>query len=127
MISEMASKEPKSGTDIPAWRLCVNALLEKKASDIVALDVHGISSFADTFVIASGQSTRQVAALGEHLIRRLKEEGTGLLGVEGLKEGRWALIDLGDVVVHIFFEPVREFYDIEGLWSDAEQAYPEET
>jgi len=57
----------------------------------------------------------------------LKEEGTVLLGVEGLKEGRWVLIDLGDVVVHIFFEPVREFYDIEGLWSDAEQAYPEET
>ena len=51
MISEMASKEPRPGTDIPAWRLCVNALLEKKASDIVALDVHGISSFADTFVI----------------------------------------------------------------------------
>lgn len=116
---ESPAKRQKS--DINAWKRCVTALRQKKVSDLVVLDVRGITSFTDIFIIASGKSTRQVSAVGEHVIFSLKKQGIRPLGVEGLQEGRWVLIDYGDVVIHIFFEPVREFYDLEGLWSDAKR------
>ena len=98
---------------------CVNAALERKAEDLVILSVKDISSFADYFVICSGNSARQIESLAEHIGHRLKETGVLPLGIEGEGSGSWILMDYGDVVIHIFYRPVREFYDIEGLWADA--------
>jgi len=98
---------------------CLAALAGKKAVNIVALDVHSLTSVADTFILCSGGSNRQVAAIAEHVRRELKKSGVSPLAAEGLKEGHWALLDYGEVVLHVFYEPVREFYDLEGLWADA--------
>jgi ribosome-associated protein len=90
-----------------------------KALDVVVLDVHGLASFADTFIVCSGRSHRQVSAIAESVQQNLKAKGIKPLGVEGLREGHWVLMDYGDVLIHVFYEPVRIFYDLEGLWSDA--------
>ena len=99
----------------------VKAALAMKAVDVVVLDVRELASFADTFIICSGRSHRQVSAIAEFIEHQLKEQGINPLGVEGLQEGHWILMDYGDVVIHIFYEPVRIFYDLEGLWSDAKR------
>ncbi len=99
--------------------LCARALLDRKAIDLVILEVKDLSSFTDYFLICSGNSDRQVQAIASHIEERLGKEGIHPLGIEGKREGRWTLLDYGDVVVHIFFQPVREFYDLERLWSEA--------
>ncbi len=100
-------------------KLAANAALEKVASDIVALDVHEVVSFADVFVIASGRSDRQVRSIADGIVEAIKKRGGQVGGVEGADEGRWVLIDLGDVIVHVFQKQTREDYDLERLWSDA--------
>jgi ribosome-associated protein len=99
--------------------LCVNASLQKKAKDLVILNVKPLSSFADYFIICSGTSDRQVQAIASSIQENLKGFGIMPLGVEGERTGRWVLMDYDDVIIHIFYEPIREFYDIERLWSDA--------
>jgi len=98
--------------------LCINALLEKKAKDVIILNVKELSAFADYFVICSGTSDRQVRALASSIQESLKEFGIIPLGIEGEKQGQWVLMDYDDFIVHIFYEPVRVFYDLERLWSD---------
>lgn len=98
---------------------CVNAALEKKATDIVLLSIKGIVSFADYFLICGGTSDRQVQAIAQSIETELKKRGHRALGIEGMSQGRWVLIDYGDVIVHVFQESVRRFYDLEGLWIDA--------
>jgi len=100
-------------------RVCLNIILERKAVDPVLFEVGNLTSIADYFLIASGTSSRQVQAIAQHLQRRMKGEGFTLFGIEGEKEGHWVLLDYGDLVVHLFYEPVREFYDLEGLWIEA--------
>lgn len=100
-------------------RLLADAARDRKAEDVVALDVRAITSFADTFVLASGTSDRHVRAVADAVVAAAKAAGTRPLGVEGLDEGRWVLIDLGDVVVHVFQREVREYYDLDRLWADA--------
>jgi len=92
------------------------------------LDVRRVSSVADFIVLASGTSDRQVQAAAEAVHLGLKHQhGVRPLGIEGMNEGRWVLIDYGDVIVHVFQEPVRQFYDLDGLWRDAlEVALPPE-
>jgi ribosome-associated protein len=98
---------------------CVRAALEKKAFDLVLLDLNNISSFTEYFLICSGRSDRQVQAIARSIDENLKKKGIYSLGVEGFEKGKWILMDYGDVVVHVFLEPVRKFYDLEGLWLDA--------
>ena len=93
-----------------------------KAEDIATIDLTGRSSLTDALVIATGRSTRHVASLAENLVRRLKEEGHGGAHIEGLPQGDWVLIDLGDVIVHLFREEVRSYYDLEGMWRVDEAA-----
>ena len=103
-------------------QFCAAYVLDKKAFNVRILDVRKISSLADFLVIASGSSDRQVSASAESVqLGMKKEHDTMPIGIEGLNEGRWVLIDYGDVMVHIFHEPVRLFYDLDGLWSDAEE------
>ena len=95
------------------------AALERKAQDVLALAVSELTSFADTFLLASGSSDRQVRAIADAIVEAAKAAGNAPLGVEGHDEGRWVLIDLGDVIVHVFLDEVREHYDLERLWGDA--------
>lgn len=97
----------------------VRAVQEKKSIGVVALDVRGLTSLADAFIICSGRSNRQVSAIAEHVRRVLREAGMRPLHVEGEKEGHWVLLDYGHVIIHVFYEPVRNFYDLESLWADA--------
>ena len=97
----------------------VRAVREKKSMAVVALDVRKLTSVADAFILCSGRSNRQVSAIAEHVRTSLRARGQRPLHVEGEKEGHWVLLDYGHVVVHVFYEPVRNFYDLESLWSDA--------
>jgi ribosome-associated protein len=99
--------------------LCAQAALDHKAIDLAILEVKKLSSFADYFVISSGSSDRQVQAIASHIEEKLGKQGLHPLGIEGKREGRWVLLDYGDVIIHIFYNPIREFYDLERLWSDA--------
>jgi ribosome-associated protein len=101
----------------PLETLIVDRLDEDKAQDIVCIDLKGKSSVADTLIIASGRSHRHVGALADHVLRTLKDNGYGRAKVEGLPACDWVLIDVGDVVVHIFRPEVRSFYNIEKIWS----------
>jgi ribosome-associated protein len=87
--------------------------------DLVILEVKELSSVTDYFVICSGKSDRQVKAIAAHVEEKLEKRGIVPLGVEGKREGRWVLMDYGDVVVHVFYQPIREFYELERLWSEA--------
>jgi ribosome-associated protein len=108
--------------------LCVNASLEKKATNLIVLKVKDLSSVADYFIICSGASDRQVQAIASSIQETLKKAGITPLGVEGENIGKWVLIDYGDFIVHIFYEPVREFYEIERLWTEAPMmAVPDDT
>ena len=99
--------------------LCLKAAIEKKAQNPILLELKGIASFTDYFLLCSGKSDRQVQAIAEGIEEALKKKGIRPLGQEGIREGKWILLDYEDLVVHIFLEPVREFYDLEGLWVDA--------
>jgi ribosome-associated protein len=90
----------------------------------VTIDLEGRSAFADAFVIANGRSARHVASMAEHLARRLKEAGYGTRPVDGLPQGDWVLVDAGDVIVHIFRPEVREYYNLEGMWTVRETRKP---
>lgn len=100
-------------------RLCLSIIKERKAVDPVLFEVGKLTSITDYFLIASGNSIRQVQAITRHLTKRMREESFRTYGLEGEQEGNWVLLDYGDVVIHIFYQPVREFYDLEGLWIEA--------
>lgn len=95
------------------------AALDKKALDIVILDVKDICSYADFFMITSGTSDRHVQSVAEGIMAALRAKGRKPLGVEGMSKGHWVLLDFEDVIVHIFYRPIREFYGLEKLWGDA--------
>lgn len=105
----------------PSLAPFLEAVQGKKAEQILMLDVRGLTSIADTFIICSGRSNRQVAAIADNIHQTLKQKGIKALGVEGKREGLWVLLDYGHVLIHIFHGPVRSFYDLEGLWADARQ------
>ncbi len=108
---EMSSKEKAV--------LCAREAFRFKALDLVVLEVSPFSSFADYFIICSGKSGRQVQGIADNLENDLKNRGIRPIGTEGRREGHWVLMDYGDVIIHVFYEPVRFFYDLESLWSEA--------
>jgi ribosome-associated protein len=95
------------------------AMIDRRAENVIALDVREVTSFADTVILASGGSDRQVRAITDAVREMARERGIRVLGVEGYQEGRWVLMDLGDIVAHVFLRDVRKTYDLERLWSDA--------
>ncbi len=97
--------------------LVLARLDDDKAEDVVVIDLMGKSPLADTIIVASGRSARHVSALADHVQRSLKEGGFGKVQVEGLPQADWVLIDVGDVIVHLFRPEVRAFYQIEKIWS----------
>lgn len=103
----------------PEVERIVDLARERKARDVVVLDLKGISSATDHFVICSGTSDIQVRSIAEHLVEGLKKEGIRADHVEGLDRARWVLLDYIDFVVHVFHPSAREFYQLENLWGDA--------
>ena len=97
----------------------INAIYGKKIVELVAFDVRGLTSIADAFLICSGQSHRHVSAIAEHIHLELKKDGINPLSVEGKRRGHWVILDYDHVVIHVFYEPVRAVYDLEGFWADA--------
>jgi len=107
-------------------RLVATWLLEKKAKDLVALDVTKVCTITEAMVIATAGSVRQAQTLADHVLTRAAEEKLSYLGMDGYNTGQWVLVDLNDVIVHIFLEESRGFYNIEGLWSEGlEMPLPE--
>ena len=110
---------------LPGWEralACTRAALDRKAYDLVVLEVGKLSSIADYFVICSGRSDTQVQAIADAVRDQLESQGVKALTVEGYEHGQWVLVDFGDVVVHVFYVPVRGFYDLERLWAKAPRA-----
>ena len=108
--------------EIDSWDKALLAsrfALEKKAYDLVMMEVREITSIADYFIVCSGRSDRQVQSIAQGIEENLRGWGLRPHSVEGAGRGQWVLMDFSDVIVHIFFEPVRDFYDLEGLWADA--------
>jgi ribosome-associated protein len=102
-----------------AAEAAIEAALDKKALQPILLDVSGRATYTDFIGVVSGRSDRQVDAIAENVRDVMERRGWRLLGREGSSNGRWTLLDFGDVVLHVFYHPVREIYDIEGLWIDA--------
>lgn len=103
----------------PLLSLYIMAAAGRKAKNLVVLDVRPLTSVADVFLICSGASNRQVTAIADHIRSDLKDRGINPIGIEGLREGHWVILDYGHIVIHVFYDPMRTFYDLEGLWSDA--------
>jgi ribosome-associated protein len=97
------------------------AINDKKGEEVRVLDLHGVCSFADYFVLATGGSDRHVRALADAALDAATQGGVKALGVEGKSVGRWVLVDLGEVVVHVFSQDAREYFGLERLWGDAEE------
>jgi ribosome-associated protein len=102
-------------------RLALNAAGEKKAIDTVVLDLREIASFTDYFLIASGANERQVQAISDEVLETLKKAGTPAARVEGYKTAEWILLDYGYLIVHVFDEKARKFYDLERLWRESKR------
>jgi ribosome-associated protein len=124
------SSAPRAGETRPAQedctidthnivRIAAEAALEKKATELTLLKVEGLTSFCDWFILCNGSNKRQIQAIGQGIVRSLKDHGIKPLGVEGMEQSRWILIDLGDILVHVFDDPMRGYYDLDGLWVDA--------
>ncbi len=95
-------------------------IFDRKPKGVTALMVSELTSYTDMVVIVEAGSSRQVTSLAEHIIKTLKAEKIKAAGTEGIKEGRWALLDFGHLVIHVFESDTKAFYDLEGLWSDAQ-------
>jgi len=116
-----AANSPEECGDELDERICtaLRAASDKKALDLVVLDLRAIASFTDYFIITSGTNPRQVQAVADEIVEQLKKQGTRAARVEGYNTAEWVLVDYGDFVVHVFEEKARRFYDLERLWRDA--------
>jgi ribosome-associated protein len=116
--SSISVRPASEATDArPLEKMILDRLDDEKAQDIILIDLGGQSSVADGLIIASGRSHRHVGAMADHLLRALKDAGYGKAKIEGLPSCDWVLIDVGDVIVHLFRPEVRSFYNIEKIWS----------
>jgi ribosome-associated protein len=115
----MAEPDTKLTADLPEdVSRAIELLFDRKAEDVLLLDLRGVSGATEFFIIASGRSDTHVSAIGDHVVEELAKEGLKPYGVEGLRGGRWVLLDYVDFVVHVFHPAAREFYQLERLWGD---------
>ena len=112
-----AQAAPTEVSDSPLHKLVMSELDENQAQEVVSIPLAGKSSIADYMVIASGRSTRQVAAIAQKLSETIKQAGLGPVRLEGLPAADWVLVDAGDIVVHVFRPEVRSFYNLERMWA----------
>ncbi len=111
---------PASDTALECTRIAALAADDVKATDIVAFDVTGVFPLADAFVVATGASERQVTAIAERVEEHLREHGRTAVRREGVREGRWALLDFNEIIVHVMHAEERDYYDLERLWKDCD-------
>jgi ribosome-associated protein len=116
-----AAAAPQEASSLNLAMQIVAAAQDKKAEDIVVLQLKGVTSYTDYLVICSGTSDRQVVAIADGVELSLKKQGVRTFSSEGHAEGQWVLLDYGDVVLHVFYHHLRDFYDLEGLWSEAQR------
>jgi len=109
-------KKPKNSLEMAKL---ATAALAQKTNNTIILQVTALTSYTDYFLLASGRSPRHVTAIAKHVQQTFKKAGIKIIGADGIKNGQWALIDLGNIVVHIFYKPIRDLYDLESLWIDA--------
>lgn len=121
MISEPKPERDVDQVLFESVQTAVRAAEEKKAQDLVVLQLAEITSFTDYFIICSGTSSRQVQAIADEVTGQLKKRGVRALQTEGYANAEWILVDYGPFVVHIFSDTARRFYDLERLWRDAER------
>jgi len=95
--------------------------LGKKANDVLVIDLTGLTDIADAFLLATGTSERHVKTISDGIEEGMKEKGIKASSVEGYDQGRWVIMDYGDMIVHVFLEELRELYDLEGLWIEAKR------
>jgi ribosome-associated protein len=126
-MEHAAPKKPVKLPSLEKASLCARVAADHKAEDTLIYEVAELVSFADYFVICSGRSTRHVQSISEHIEAALRQLRVKPMGVEGLTEGQWVLLDYSDVIIHIFYQPMRSFYDLEGLWWEARQVEFSET
>jgi len=105
----------------PEYEPYIKAVFARKAENVIALDVSKQTSYTDMLIICSARSNRQASAIAESIKIDLKKADIKPLGIDGQKEGQWVLLDYGHVIIHVFYHETREYYDIEGLWADAER------
>src|SRR5512146_2393152 len=117
----MPSSPSTSTSTLALAQRAAQIAIDSKAHDVVLLDLRGVTDMTDFFIIASGTSDTHVRSIGEHILEDMKKEGTPAHHVEGLERGRWVLLDFVDFVVHVFHPTLRNFYQLERLWADAEQ------
>jgi ribosome-associated protein len=111
------TSQPRDKPAVKLEKLITTTLEDAKALDVTSIDLAGKSPMADYMIVASGRSQRHVGAIADQLARKLKDEGHGKVRIEGLPHCDWVLIDASDVIVHVFRPEVREFYNLERLWS----------
>ncbi|MCZ7583008.1 MAG: ribosome silencing factor [Deltaproteobacteria bacterium] len=99
--------------------------LDKQARDVQVLDVAGLCTYTDVLVVCHGTSSRQAQTIVRHVREQMKKIGEYAIGTEGEAEGQWVVIDYGDIVLHTFYAPVREYYGLEGIWPDARRGFAE--
>ena len=116
-VAPPPASKPKPSLDVAIT--AIDAALEKKALVPVLIDVSAMASYTDFIGIVSGRSDRQVEAIADGVREAMAMRGRRVIGQEGGGNGRWTLLDFGDIVIHVFYHPVREFYDLESLWIDA--------
>ena len=113
------TRAERSHHELPTWLAAVRAAESKQATDIKVLDLTGITSFTDYFVLCTGANARQIQAISDEVGLRLKDRGELPTSVEGYKEAEWVLVDYGDFLVHVFSPRARAYYDLERLWRAA--------
>jgi ribosome-associated protein len=118
-VAPRPAPEERPDPTRPRAMAIAQAGLDKKAEDVLVLDVRGLTSYADYFVLMTADSERQATAVADHVDEQMKAMGSTRVGSEGYETGRWILIDYGDVVAHVLSREARGFYDLEGLWADA--------
>jgi ribosome-associated protein len=119
------STEPTNETSdtpsLPGWQVAAWAAEDRKAANIRVLDLTEVTTFADTFVICTASNSRQAQAITDAIQQALKEQGERAISIEGYEQGEWILSDYADLIVHVFSEKAREFYDLDRLWRQAKQ------
>ena len=121
MASTTASTTSTPSTSLALAQRAAQIAIDNKGQDVTLLDLRGVTDMTDFFLIVSGTSDTHVRSLGEHIMLALKKEGSPAHHVEGLEKGRWVLLDFVDFVVHVFHPTLRNFYQLERLWADAEE------
>ena len=119
---KLLTLSPTKNPGLPGAKIVISAAqaaVNQKALDVRALDVRGVTDVADYFVIISGTSDRHVKGIVDKIEIALKSLGESPAAVSGYESGEWVLLDFGDVLVHVFYEPLRQYYDLDGFWSEA--------